>query len=72
VKVVDYEILVQDLVPPIGGVLKHYAVIQFLVVETEEGNKRIDPGLGEAHGKTPEEARAKMQAKFDGWREANV
>ena len=66
-KVVDYEILVQDLIPPIGGVFNYYAVIQFLVVETPEGNKRIDPGLGETHGKTEAEARSKMQSKFDEW-----
>lgn len=71
-EVVDYEILVQDLIPPMGGGRKYYAVIQFLAVETEGGSKRIDPGLGESHGRTPEEARAKMQAKFDSWRKENA
>ena len=70
-KIVDYEILVQDIIPPIGGKLKYSAVIQFLVVETPEGNKHIDLDLGETHGKTKEEARAKMQAKFDEWSQKN-
>ena len=70
-KVVDYEILVQDLIPPIGGVLKYYAGIQFLVIETPEGNKRVNPNLGETHGKTKEDARAKMQTKLDNWVKEN-
>ena len=70
-KVLDYEILVQDLIPPIGGVLKYYAVIQFLAVETPEGNNRVNPNLGETHGKTKEESRAKMQTKFDNWVKEN-
>tara|TARA_A100001391_G_scaffold4744_1_gene3328 strand:- start:183 stop:404 length:222 start_codon:yes stop_codon:yes gene_type:complete len=70
-KVLDYEILVKELVPPIGGKLTHYAVIQFLVVEDSEGNKRMEPGLGETHGKSEEEARSKMREKFKKWEEAN-
>lgn len=65
--VVDYEILVQDIVPPIGGVLKFGATIHFLVVKEPGGNKRLNPDLGETYGKTREEARAKMQTKFDEW-----
>ncbi|MEQ1488091.1 MAG: hypothetical protein ABL920_06335 [Methylotenera sp.] len=68
--IVDYEILVQNLVPPLG-LFKHYAVIQFLIIETEKGNKKIDLGFGETYGKTEDEARAKMQAKFDSWRKEN-
>jgi len=70
-KIMDYEIHVQELTPPIGGVLKYYAVIQFLVVETLDGNKSINPNLGETHGRTAEEARAKMQTKFDNWVQEN-
>ena len=71
-EVLDYEILVQDLIPPMGGGLKHYAVIQFLFVMTDEGRKQINPRLGESYGKTEKDARAKMQAKFDAWRKSNA
>ncbi len=70
-KVVDYDILVQELFPPIGGMLQYNAVISFLVVETKEGNKRMYPDLGKTYGKTQEEAWKKMQAKFDDWLSAN-
>ncbi len=66
-KVVDYDILVQELIPPIDGMIKYFAVINFLVIETKGGNKRISPSLGKTHGETQEEARNKMQAKYDGW-----
>ena len=69
-KVVDYEILVQDLIPPIGE-LNISRAFNSLVVETPEGNKRINLNLGETHGKTQDEARAKMQAKFDKWLKEN-
>ncbi len=68
---IDYEILVQDLIPPIGGVFKYYAVIQFLVVETPEGNKHINPNLKEVYGKTQEEAQTKMKEKLDNWLKEN-
>lgn len=71
-EVVDFEILVRDLIPPLGGGRKHYAVIQFIVVKTDEGNKRVNPHLGETHGKTEEEARSKMQEKFDVWLKSNA
>lgn len=71
-EVVDYEILVQDLLPPMGGGRKYYAVIQFLVVKTADGHEHVNLDLGEAYGKTEEEARSKMQAKFDGWRKSNA
>ena len=70
-KVVDYEILVQDLTPPLGGVLKFSAVIQFVVFETPDGNTSINPNLGETHGRTAKEARGKMQTKFDNWVQEN-
>ncbi len=57
--------------PSIGGALKYYASIKFLVVETPEGNKHINPKLGETYGKTKEEAQARMQAKFDNWVKEN-
>ena len=66
-EVIAYEILVQDMIPPIGGTLKYYAVVQFLVVKTDEGNKRINPNLDESYGKTKDEARRKMQDKLDKW-----
>ena len=71
-EIVDYEILVQNLILPMGGGRKYYAVIQFLVVKTDEGNKHINIDLGETYGKTEEEARSKMQDKFDGWRKSNA
>ena len=71
-EIVDYEILVQNLIPPMSGGRKYYAVIQFLVVKTDEGNKHINPNLGETYGKTEEEARSKMQDKFDSWRKSNA
>lgn len=67
-EVVDYDILVKDLTPPLGGGRKFYAVLNFLVVRTDEGNKHVKLDLGEAYGKTEEEARSKMQEKFDVWR----
>ena len=70
-KVRDYEILIQDLIPPIGRVHKYFAVIRFLVVESPEGNKRVDPDLGETHGRTKEEAEAKMQSNLDDWLKDN-
>lgn len=69
-EVVDYGILVQDLLPPMGGGRKYYAVIQFLVVKTADGHERVNLDLGEAYGKTEEEARSKMQGKFDAWRKS--
>jgi hypothetical protein len=66
-KIAEYEILVQELHPPIGGVNNHFAVIQFISIETPNGNKRISPDFGETYGKTEEEARSKMQAKLDNW-----
>lgn len=71
-EVVDYEVLVKDLIPPMGGGRKYYAVIQFLVVKTNEGNKHVNLDLGETYGKTEEEARSKMLAKFDDWRKSNA
>lgn len=71
-EIVDYEILVQDVIPPLGGGKKYYAVIQFLVVKTDEGNKHVKLDLGETHGKTKEEARSKMQRKFDVWQKSNT
>jgi hypothetical protein len=70
-KVVDYEILVQNLTPSIGEILKFFAVIEFLVIETPNGRKIINPNLSETHGRTAEEARAKMQAKLDKWMQEN-
>ncbi len=66
-EVIDYEILVKDLIPPIGGMIKYYAVVRFLVVKTDSGNKRVNPNLHESHGKTKDEARRKMQEKLDEW-----
>lgn len=71
-EIIDYEILVQKLIPPMGGGRKYYAVIQFLVVKTDEGSKHVNLDLGETYGKTIEEARTKMQAKYDAWRKSNV
>lgn len=71
-KIVDYEILVQKLVPPMGGGQKYYAVMQFVIVETPNGNQNIGTNLSETYGKTESEARSKMQAKFDQWRMAKI
>ena len=71
-EIVDYEILVQKLVPPMGGGRNYYAVIQFLVVRTDEGSEHVSLDLGETYGKTEEEARSKMQAKYDVWCKSNV
>ena len=71
-KVLDYEILIQDLIPPMGNIYHYYAVIQFLVVETPNGNKQINPNLGETHGRTKEEAREKMQVRFNNWEEEHA
>ena len=59
------------MMPSLGGGRRFYAVLQFLVVRTDEGNKHVKLDLGEAHGKTAEEARSKMQEKFDVWRKSN-
>lgn len=71
-EIIDYEILVKNLIPPMGDGKEYYAVIQFLVVKTTEGNKHVDLDLGETHGKTAAEARSKMQDKFDNWRQSNT
>lgn len=66
-EIVDYEILVQELVPPIGPNQKYFAVIQFLNVKSANGKESINPELGETYGQSEGVARHKMQKKFDDW-----
>lgn len=62
----DYEILVQDLIPPIGK-NRYYAVLQFVYAQTENGTQDIKPNLGECYGETEVEARRKMAIKYQEW-----
>ncbi|MDZ4299030.1 MAG: hypothetical protein U0998_03880 [Moraxellaceae bacterium] len=65
-EIFDYEILVQELVPPVGR-NKYFAVLQFVYANTENGTQDIKPDLGESHGETEAEARRKMENKYQEW-----
>jgi len=62
----DYEILAQQLYPPLGD-YKYNAIIKFVIIQTTEGNQMINPNLGETFGKTEHEAKTKMESKFNEW-----
>ena len=66
-EIADYEITVQELIPPIGRIFTHCAAISWVYEKTNEGNKRINVNLGEVNGKSEEDARKKMQLKFESW-----
>lgn len=68
-KIVDYHIRVQEIIPPMGGGLTHAARIDFVVIRSPDGNIRDNPNLGEVHGRSEDEARMKMKRKFDEWAE---
>ena len=65
--ILDYEILVQEIKPPIGKVIKYCAVIQFVSIKTDDGHKKIYPDLGETQGSTQDEARQKLQLIYEAW-----
>lgn len=62
----NYEIIVTEINPPIGGVYRFAAKVGVI---TEHGrNVRFhQPNLGEVHGKTKEEARDKMDDLIIKW-----
>jgi len=64
--VVDYKILVQQLSRPLGD-YNYNAIIEFVFIQTTDGNQRINPRLGETFGKTEHEAKTKMESKFKEW-----
>ena len=66
-EIADYEITVQELIPPIGGLFTHCAAISWVYEKTNNGNKRIVVDLGEVHGESDEDARNKMKEKFESW-----
>lgn len=65
--IVDYKILAQQLTNPIGN-NRYHAIIEFVYIKTENGNKKINTGLKETYGRTEDEARAKMKLRFDDWK----
>ena len=66
-KIIECDIEVQDIIPPIGGTLRYEAIIKFLHVETSEGDKQINPDLGVTYGKTEDDARTMIQEKLNDW-----
>ena len=66
-EIADYEITVQELIPPIGHVSTHCAAISWVFEKTNDGNKRVEVNLGEVYGKSEEDARNKMEKIFESW-----
>ena len=68
----DSEVLVREVIPPVGGKFCFSATVQFLVVEESGDTRRLNPELGECLGETSAEARSKMQSKLQEWVDQNV
>lgn len=67
---IDYMIEVAPLVKPIGNVYHFVAKLAYCYESSNGSERSIDPGVGEALGRTKDEARDKLDAKMRTWIQA--
>jgi hypothetical protein len=67
VKRYDYDIDIDDLVPPIGGVFRYAAYVRYMVEIDGDKRQRLQISFGETHGETKQEASEKMETKVKKW-----
>jgi hypothetical protein len=63
----SYEIHVQDLIPPIGGVYRYFAIVRHIYEDKGDHEEKVQHSFGETHGATKEEAEKKMRDKVERW-----
>jgi hypothetical protein len=63
----EYSIRVQDLIPPIANMYRHFAIVAYIYEIGAGADKKIDVSFGETHGKTEKEAEEKMREKVEEW-----
>lgn len=72
----SYEILVDELHPPIGGIYKYFAKVAHLYEVPSSGvpggETPVRHGIGEVHGRTREEAMSKMTDRVREWIDAHA
>ncbi len=66
-KISDLELIITEVVPPVGGVLSFSAKVQFLYIEDKNDRRKVTYDFGETLGKTSKEAETKMQEKVNNW-----
>ena len=71
-RLVDYEILVTQLNPPIGKWGLFAAKVQFLKVNTDDGIKDFASTFGERIAETEAEAREKLKIEVNQWIAENI
>jgi hypothetical protein len=66
-KTFKYDIVIEELVPPVGDTLKFVATAPYLY-ETDDGKQtRISSPIGEVWGPSRDESRANLKARMDEW-----
>jgi formyltetrahydrofolate synthetase len=56
-----------EMCPPLAGIYKYFAVVQFLYVSDESGRRKVDKIFQETYGETKEEAEEKMLQQVRDW-----
>lgn len=66
-KKLKYDIIVRDMIPPIGGMVRFYAKVSNLYQDMGSHERIIAHDFGETHGKTKDEAEKQMREIVDDW-----
>ncbi|MDP2856336.1 MAG: hypothetical protein Q8N90_04495 [bacterium] len=63
----NYEIIVNALIPPIGGVYKYCAKVTHIYQDMGTKEKEVSYDFGETHGGTKEDAEQKIREIVEKW-----
>ena len=66
-KIHGIRIVANEMCPPLSGIYKYFAVVQFLYVVDESGKRKVNKIFQETYGETEEEAKEKMLQQVRDW-----